>query len=51
MTEYTGYELHPEAYVDIDEIRGYIAADIETVPFCLCACPLTCGVVVFNQGQ
>lgn len=27
MTDYKGYELHPEAYEDIDEIRGYIAAD------------------------
>jgi plasmid stabilization system protein ParE len=23
----TGYELHPEAYEDLDDIRGYIAAD------------------------
>jgi plasmid stabilization system protein ParE len=27
MTGYDGYELHPEAYEDVDEIRGYIAAD------------------------
>ncbi len=27
MTSYDGYELHPEAYEDVDEIRGYIAAD------------------------
>jgi plasmid stabilization system protein ParE len=27
VTEYKDYELHPEAYGDIDEIRGYIAAD------------------------
>lgn len=27
MTGYQGYALHPEAYGDIDEIRGYIAAD------------------------
>jgi len=27
MTDYRGYELHPEAYGDIDELRGYIAAD------------------------
>ena len=27
MTSYKGYELHPEAYGDLDEIRGHIAAD------------------------
>lgn len=27
MTDYKGYELHPEAYEDVDELRGYIAAD------------------------
>ncbi len=27
MTDYAGYELHPKAYGDVDEIRGYIAAD------------------------
>ena len=27
MTDYKSYELHPEAYGDVDEIRGYIAAD------------------------
>jgi plasmid stabilization system protein ParE len=27
MTNYQGYELHPEAYADIDEIRGHIAPD------------------------
>lgn len=27
MTAYRGYELHPEAYEDIDEIRSYIADD------------------------
>ena len=23
----SGYELHPEAYADLDDIRGYIAQD------------------------
>jgi plasmid stabilization system protein ParE len=27
MNAYKSYELHPEAYVDVDEIRGSIAAD------------------------
>jgi plasmid stabilization system protein ParE len=27
MTAYQGYELHPEAYEDVDEIRGFLAAD------------------------
>jgi toxin ParE1/3/4 len=27
MTYYKGYELHPEAYGDVDEIRDYIASD------------------------
>jgi plasmid stabilization system protein ParE len=27
MTDYKGYELHPAAYADLDELRGYIAAD------------------------
>jgi plasmid stabilization system protein ParE len=27
MKAYQSYELHPEAYEDIDEIRSYIAAD------------------------
>jgi plasmid stabilization system protein ParE len=27
MTNYKDYELHPEAYGDVDEIRDYIAAD------------------------
>jgi antitoxin ParD1/3/4/toxin ParE1/3/4 len=27
MSHYKGFEFHPEAYSDVDEIRGYIAAD------------------------
>src|SRR5688572_13567272 len=27
MTDYKGYELHPEAFEDTDEIRAHIAAD------------------------
>jgi plasmid stabilization system protein ParE len=27
MTEYGDYELHPEAFGDIDELRAYIAMD------------------------
>jgi hypothetical protein len=28
----TGYALHPEGYIDIDEIREYIAEETRTQP-------------------